>query len=251
MMAAAETAEGRRKRAGRILVLLHKHYANADCALQFAKAWHLLVATVLSAQSTDETVNRVTSALFKKYPTPGALMKAPLAELEQDVYASGFFRQKARNIQRICKQLVTEHGGSVPDTMESLVLLPGVARKTANVVLGTWFKKNEGVVVDTHVGRIAERLALSVNARNSKDAVRIERDLMDVLPQREWTFFSHAIIHHGRALCSARRLECDLCPLSKQCPSNAAFSEPPPKKQRRRSRQEASPVARTRSRRKA
>ncbi len=177
-----ETTADKKKRARRIVTLLRRMYPDADCALSHKKAWQLLISTILSAQSTDETVNRVTAALYKKYNKPADFLAVPEEELQEDIHATGFFRQKTKSIRGTCQMLVDEFGGGVPDNMEDLVRLPGVARKTANVVLGTWFGKNEGVVVDTHVGRIAERLALTWNSKNSKDAVRIEKDLMEIVP---------------------------------------------------------------------
>ncbi len=216
-----ETIADKKKRARRIVTHLHRMYPDADCALSHKKAWQLLISTILSAQSTDETVNRVTTALYKKYKKPADFLSVPEEELQQDIHATGFFRQKTKSIRGACRLLVEEFGGGVPDNMEDLVRLPGVARKTANVVLGTWFGKNEGVVVDTHVGRIAERLALTWNNKNSKDAVRIEKDLMEIVPQKDWTFFSHALIWHGRRVCDARKPDCEACKLSELCP--AAF----------------------------
>ena len=216
-----ETIADKKKRSRRIVTLLRRMYADADCALSHKKAWQLLISTILSAQSTDETVNRVTTALYKKYKKPADFLSVSEEELQQDIHATGFFRQKTKSIRGACQMLVEEFGGGVPDNMEDLIRLPGVARKTANVVLGTWFRKNEGVVVDTHVGRIAERLALTWNSKNSKDAVRIEKDLMEIVPRKDWTFFSHALIWHGRRVCDARKPDCESCKLSDLCP--AAF----------------------------
>lgn len=218
-MAKRESKAARHTRALRILDGLHTLYPQADCALKHRSAFELLVATILSAQSTDETVNKVTPALFAKYPTPAALAKAKVADVEALIRATGFFRQKAKNIVAAAQRLVEAHGGEVPAEMESLVALPGVARKTANVVLGTWFGQNAGVVVDTHVGRLADRLALARTHRDTKDAVRIENDLMEVIPQDEWTFLSHALIWHGRRICTARKPRCGECLLAPDCPS--------------------------------
>lgn len=218
-----ESLATRRTRAGKILRGLKRLYPGADCALRHRSALQLMVATILSAQSTDKTVNRVTPILFKKYPRAADFATADLGELEEMVHATGFFRQKAKNIKKACQLMVEHHGGRVPDSLEALVALPGVARKTANVILGTWFKKDEGVVVDTHVGRLATRLALTWRSRDSKDAVRIERDLMEVVPQREWTFFGHAMIWHGRKVCGARKALCERCTLAKHCPSAGTF----------------------------
>jgi endonuclease-3 len=147
-------------------------------------------------------------------------------DLEQAVHSTGFFRQKAKNIQLACEKLAAEHGGSVPDTMEALTALPGVARKTANVVLGTWFGKPEGIVVDTHVGRLAQRLGLAWSTRDPKDAVKIEADLMQILPRSQWTFFSHALILHGRQVCTSQRPRCEACDLAPDCPSAGTFGVP-------------------------
>jgi endonuclease-3 len=222
----AETLEQRKKRARRILSRLAKLYAEANCALEHDHAWQLLISTILSAQSTDDTVNKVTRVLYKKYKTPKALARAPREEVEKAIHATGFFRQKAKNIQATCQILVEHHGGEVPESMGELTALPGVARKTANVVLGTWFGRNEGVVVDTHVGRISERLALTWQAKNSKDAVKIEQDLMTVLPRPKWTHFSHALILHGRQVCTARNPKCEECGLKDSCPSACQIEAP-------------------------
>jgi endonuclease-3 len=214
-----ETVEQRRKRATKIIAELHKTYADATCALHHGDALQLLIATILSAQSTDETVNKVTPVLFAKYPNANALAAADPADVEKIIYPTGFFRQKTKSIIGACKAIVEQHAGAVPQTMDELVTLPGVARKTANVVLGTWFGRNDGVVVDTHVGRLAHRLALTWTSKNEKDAAKIEQDLMQVLPQNEWTFTSHALIWHGRRICTARKPKCAECPLNKLCPS--------------------------------
>ncbi len=199
--------------------LLRDQYGDAECALHHRSALELLVATILSAQSTDKNVNRVTKTLFEKYKKAADYAGAPREGLEEDIRSTGFFRQKAKNVQGTCQIIVDEHGGKVPDTMEALTGLPGVARKTANVVLGTWFGKNEGVVVDTHVGRLAERLGLTWTSKNSKDAVKIENDLQQVIPRDQWTFVSHALIWHGRKVCSARKPDCDNCTMTEYCPS--------------------------------
>jgi endonuclease III len=193
---------------------LRQAYPDARCALQFANPLELLVATILSAQCTDKQVNIVTPELFKKYPTATDLAAAPIASIERIVQSTGFFRNKAKNIQACCRKLVDEHDGEVPRSMEALVALPGVGRKTANVVLGTAFGIASGVVVDTHVGRITHRLGLTAE----RDPVKIERDLMAQLPKREWIDFSHELIHHGRQICIARRPKCEVCPLAPLCP---------------------------------
>ncbi len=218
-MAKNESLEDRKKRAKNILRKLRKEYADADCALEHKSAFELLISTILSAQSTDKTVNTVTPVLFEQYPTADALAVSDQKEIEKLIKPTGFFRQKAKNIIGTSRELVDRFDGEVPDDMDKLLTLPGVARKTANVVLGTWFNKNAGVTVDTHVGRIAERLKLCWNHKNSKDARKIEQDLMEVIPRKEWTFFSHAIIWHGRRVCSARKPDCAGCSLRSECPS--------------------------------
>jgi len=218
-----ETIEDKKKRARKIIRVLKKLYPDATCALVHVDPFQLLVATILSAQSTDETVNRVTPILFAQFPTPDALAAAPRERIEQIIHPTGFFRQKAKSIQEASRRIVVDFSGAVPDTMEELLTLPGVARKTANVVLGTVFGKNEGVVVDTHIGRLASRLALTWKAKNSKDAARIEQDLMEILPRKEWTFTGHALIWHGRKVCAARKPDCPSCKLAGICPSAGRF----------------------------
>jgi endonuclease-3 len=196
-----------------ILKRLDETYPKATCALTHKSAWELLVATILSAQCTDATVNKVTPELFRKYPTPPAMAALKPEQLEPEIRPTGFFRNKSKSLVGAAKGVVEELGGKVPDTMEQLLTLPGVARKTANVVLGTWFKKAVGVVVDTHVHRISRRLELT----RSEDAKNIEQDLMKVIPQGKWIEYSHQIIHHGRALCIARKPKCAECPLENLC----------------------------------
>lgn len=220
---AVETPASRAKRAGRITAALRKLYPVADCALEHTSAMELLVSTILSAQCTDERVNMVAPNVFKRYPTPADLAKANPTELEGIIRSTGFFRNKAKNIIGAAKTVVERFGGRVPDTMEELLELPGVARKTANVVLGTWFKKNEGVVVDTHIGRLAQRLKLTWRSKDDKDAVKIEQDLMEVLPREEWTYVGHALIWHGRKVCGARKPLCEQCALKADCPSAFTF----------------------------
>lgn len=220
---ASESIADRKRRARRIIAALRKEYPKADCALTHRDPFQLLIATILSAQSTDETVNKVTPVLFSKYKTPAALGRAAAADVEAVIHSTGFFRQKAKSIREASRRIADDFGGKVPASMEDLVSLPGVARKTANVVLGTAFGDSAGVVVDTHVGRLAMRLALTVNGKDSKDAVRIERDLMEVVPQKQWTFLGHALIWHGRRVCSARKPACESCTLAKECPSAESF----------------------------
>jgi endonuclease III len=196
-----------------ILQGLDEAYPNVTCALVHQNPFQLLIATILSAQSTDETVNRVTKTLFEKYRTPRDFAVASPAELEQDIHSTGFFRNKTKSIMGASKKIVEEFGGEVPKTMDQLLSLPGVARKTANVVLGTAFGIAVGVVVDTHVTRLANRLDLS---RNS-DPKKIEQDLMQVIPQDKWILFSHQLIWHGRRVCQARKPRCAECNLETLC----------------------------------
>ena len=223
MLEINETLEEKTKRTRKIMAGLHKGYPHADCALIHKNPWQLLMATILSAQSTDEIVNKVTPVLFKQFKTARALADAPQDQIEKIIHATGFFRQKAKSIQGACRKIADEFGGKVPDQMDDLVTLPGVARKTANVVLGTAFGKNEGVVVDTHIGRLATRLALTWSSKDSKDAVKIERDLMEVIPRKDWTFVGHALIWHGRRVCRARKPDCEHCTLARYCPSAGTF----------------------------
>jgi endonuclease-3 len=218
-----ETIADRKKRTKSILTALRKLYPDADCALHHQNAYQLLVATILSAQSTDETVNKVTPALFEKYPTAKRLAAAKREDIEAMIKSTGFFRNKAKSILGAAQKITKEFGGEVPDEMNSLLTLPGVARKTANVILGTWFGKNEGVVVDTHVGRLATRLGLTWNSKNEKDASRIEDDLISLFPRKDWTFLGHALIWHGRSVCAARKPDCEKCTLAKHCPSAGAL----------------------------
>jgi endonuclease-3 len=196
-----------------ILGRLDQTYPDATCALTHNSAWELLVATILSAQSTDANVNRVTPELFRKYPTVRDFAALTPEQLEPDVRSTGFFRNKSKSVVGAAKKIVSEFRGEVPDEMDKLLTLPGVARKTANVVLGTWFHQGVGVVVDTHVTRISRRLELTKNT----DAPKIEQDLMKVIPQPKWILFSHQIIWHGRKLCIARRPKCAECPLENLC----------------------------------
>jgi len=196
-----------------ILQRLNTLYPDATCALHHKSAWELLVATILSAQSTDVRVNMVTPELFRKYPTVQDFAALKPEQLQPDVRSTGFFRNKSKSVVGAAKKIMSDFGGQVPDQMDQLLTLPGVARKTANVVLGTWFRKNEGVVVDTHVHRISRRLELTRN----DDPKKIEQDLMQIIPREKWTLFSHQIIWHGRKLCIARRPKCADCPLENIC----------------------------------
>lgn len=201
--------------ARRVARLLARHYPDARCALRHTNALELLVATILSAQCTDARVNLVTRDLFRRYRTARDYADADLAELERAVRSTGFFRNKAKSLRGMGMFLVEHFGGRVPSALEDLVRLPGVARKTANVVLGTWFGIAAGVVVDTHVQRLSRRLGLTAG----DDPPRIERDLMEALPRDAWIGFSHRMIAHGRAVCVARRPKCEVCPLASCCPS--------------------------------
>ena len=198
-----------------VLQRLAEHYPNAVCALQHRNAWELLVATILSAQCTDVRVNMVTPALFQRFPTPQAMAKAPQAEMEKLVRTTGFFRNKAKNIIGAAQNIIAEFGGKVPQTMEDLLKIPGVARKTANVVSGSWYKIPLGVVVDTHVMRISQRLELTKSTTPEK----IEQDMMRLIPQTSWIDFSHRIIHFGREICIARKPRCADCFLEDICNS--------------------------------
>ncbi len=218
-----ETLEERKARARKILARLRKDYGPVTTALHHDSALQLLVATILSAQSTDDTINRITPDLFRLYPDAESFAAAPQEALEQAIRQSGFFRNKAKSIQGAARVILERFGGEVPATMAELLELPGVARKTANVVLGTWFGKQEGMVVDTHVGRLAERLSLTWTSKNAKDAVKIEHDLMQVVPKRHWTDMAHLLIWHGRRVCTARNPRCDECKLARHCPSAGAF----------------------------
>jgi len=196
-----------------ILEGLDRMYPDVTCALTHKSAWELVVATILSAQCTDVRVNMVTPVLFKKYPTVQQFAALEPEELEPDIRSTGFFRNKSKSVVGAARKVVSDFGGTVPQTMEELLTLPGVARKTANVVLGTWFKKNEGVVVDTHVTRITRRLELT----RHEDAQKIEQDLMLIIPRDRWTSFSHQIIWHGRKLCVARSPKCAECGVETLC----------------------------------
>lgn len=196
-----------------ILDGLDRMYPDVTCALTHRNAWELVVATILSAQCTDVRVNIVTPGLFEKYPTVQQFAALEPEDLEPDIRSTGFFRNKSKSVVGAARKVVSDFGGNVPQTMEELLTLPGVARKTANVVLGTWFKKNEGVVVDTHVTRISRRLELT----KQEDAQKIEQDLMQIIPRERWTLFSHQIIWHGRKVCVARGPKCAECGIETLC----------------------------------
>jgi endonuclease-3 len=216
-----KTSDPRRNRARRIAGALENLYPDARCALNYENPLQLLVATILSAQCTDVRVNLVTPALFARYPDAAAFATADVSELERCIQSTGFFRNKARNIIGCCKKIMEQHGGQVPGRMEDLVELPGVGRKTANVVLGNAFD-TPGITVDTHVTRLSFRLGLT----EQTDAEKIERDLMALIPAKDWTTFSHRVILHGRKVCSARKPNCVGCGLEALCPKNGV---PPPK----------------------
>ncbi|MEN9226116.1 MAG: endonuclease III [Thermostichus sp. HHBFW_bins_43] len=204
-----------RQRAVEILVRLKRHYPNSTCALHYQTPLQLLVATILSAQCTDERVNRVTPELFRRFPDAQALATAPREEIEALIHSTGFYRNKAKHIQGACQKILTDFGGELPRTMPELLTLPGVARKTANVVLAHAFGINAGVTVDTHVKRLSRRLGLTDQA----DPVRIEKALMQLLPQPDWENWSIRLIDHGRTICEARRPKCDQCFLADLCPT--------------------------------
>ena len=197
---------------GPILKLLDEHYGDAHVTLDFTNPLELLVATVLSAQCTDVRVNQVTPAIFSKYPTAAHYAKTDLADLEQAIYTTGFYRQKARSLKALCEELVAKFGGQVPASLDDLVKLPGIGRKTANVILGNAFGI-PGIVVDTHIGRVAQRLGLTPQ----KDPVKIEFDLMPLVPRERWVKFSHQLIAHGRRICTAKKPGCPHCPLLPYC----------------------------------
>ncbi|HMG18147.1 MAG TPA: endonuclease III [Gemmatimonadales bacterium] len=209
-------AADRKARARKIIARLKHEYPDATCALQHHNALELVVATILSAQCTDARVNMVTPHLFAKYRTAADYAAADPRVLEKEIQSTGFFRNKTKSIIGMAQALVERHGGEVPQTMDELTAQPGVGRKTANVILGTWFKKNEGVVVDTHVHRLTRLLQLT----RQDDPVKIEQDLMGIVPREDWTWFSHTLIQHGRRVCIARRPRCADCVLNRLCPSS-------------------------------
>jgi endonuclease-3 len=210
-----ESRRAKRQRTAEIDARLRAAYPDSRTALDHRNPLELLVATILSAQCTDKRVNEVTPALFRRYPSARHYAEAPLADLEEMVKTTGFFRNKAKALKGLGQALVAEHGGEVPETMEELHALPGVGRKTANVVLGNAFGKNVGVVVDTHVQRLSRRLGLT----DETEPEKIERDLMELVPQEGWTVWSHLLIYHGRSVCKARRPECGRCVVNELCPS--------------------------------
>ena len=210
----------RREKVAIVLPILKQTYPNAKCSLDFRTPLQLLVATILSAQCTDERVNIVTKTLFKKYRSADDYARVAPEEFERDIQSTGFFRNKTKSIRGMAQALVDRHGGEVPRSMDELTELAGVGRKTANVVLGNAFGTNVGVTVDTHVTRVANRLGLTDHLI---DAVKIEQDLMRIVPQAEWTMWSHLLIHHGRAICQARKPKCEACRLLPYCPAGQKF----------------------------
>lgn len=215
-MAKRETSEELKKRVRDIIRRLKRAYPGAKCSLNHTNPFELLVATILSAQCTDERVNIVTADLFRKYRKPEDYLGVAPRELEKDIQSTGFFRNKTKSIQGASKMLIEKYGGEVPHTMDELLELPGVARKTANVVLGNAFDIKAGVVVDTHVGRLSHRLAFS----KEKDAQKIERELIEIVPKKDWVIFPHLMIYHGRKICKARSPLCGECEIEKYCPSS-------------------------------
>jgi len=210
----------RKQRVESILPILKKTYPEAKCRLDHRSPLELIVATILSAQSTDDRVNIVTKDLFKKYKSARDYAAVSQEELERDIHSTGFYRNKAKSIRGMAQALLDRHRGEVPRTMEELFDLPGVGRKTANVVLGNAFGINVGITVDTHVTRLANRLDLTDHA---SDAVKIEHDLMPLVPQEDWGLWSHLLIHHGRAICTARNPKCEICPILAYCPAGKKF----------------------------
>lgn len=210
------TLEARKQRVAAILPILKRTYPDAKCSLDHRSPLELIVATILSAQCTDDRVNIVTKTLFKKYKSAKDYAGAKPEVLEKDIQSTGFYRNKAKSIRAMAASLIERHGGKVPDTMEALTDLAGVGRKTANVVLGNAFDKNVGVVVDTHVTRLSNRLGLTSHAI---DAVKIEHDLIPIVPKSDWTLWSHLLIAHGRKICQARKPKCEICPIFDHCPS--------------------------------
>lgn len=213
-LTAPKTVEDRKSQAQRVLRRLRADHSDAECALEFDTPVQLLVATILSAQCTDERVNKVTRKLFADCPGAEEIAALPIKRLENYVQSTGFFRNKAKNVKACCQALVDQYGGQVPTDLDKLVALAGVGRKTANVVLGTAYGIASGVVVDTHVGRISRRTGLTANT----DAVKVERDLIELLPKSRWVEFSHQMIFHGRRVCDARKPDCAACSMRKFCP---------------------------------
>jgi endonuclease-3 len=211
-----KAGKGRERKAESVVGILHELYPDADCALNYSNAHELLFATIMSAQTTDKTVNGVTETLFKKYRTVEDFANADLETFQDEIRSTGFYRNKAKHVIGAANMIVDEFGGEVPGTMEELTKLPGVARKTANVVLGTYFHKPSGFVVDTHVKRVSFRIGLTAEKRPAK----VEKDLMECFPKDEWIFAGHALIDHGRAICDAKKPLCDECAVRPHCERN-------------------------------
>jgi len=203
------------ERINKIIIIIRRSYADSRTALRYKKPFELLVATILSAQCTDKRVNKLTPALFKKYKGPADFARAKSAELEKEIRSTGFYKNKARNIIGTSQKIMKDFGGHVPENMESLLTLPGVARKTANIVLSSCFRKAEGIAVDTHVKRLSGRLSLS-KANNPN---KIEKDLMEIISKKDWLDFNYLLVNHGRKVCQARKPLCHECPLNHLCPS--------------------------------
>ena len=210
---ALKTLATRKKRARAVTDTLREEFPDTRCSLDHGDAWQLLVATILSAQCTDERVNKVTPGLFRRFPTIEDFAAAPRAEIEEAIRSTGFYKNKAKSIQGAAEAILERHGGEVPDTMAELVKVPGAGRKTANVVLGEIWNRPDGVVVDTHVGRISRKLGLT----DQKDPVKVERQLNELLPREDWRDFGHLLIDHGRRTCRARAPKCDECPVYRHC----------------------------------
>lgn len=208
-----------RDRIGEILEILYRNYSQSHTSLKFKKPLQIMVATILSAQCTDERVNQITPSLFRKYQTPADFASAEQKELEEEIRSTGFFRNKAKNIINASKKIVEDFKGKVPDEMEDLITLPGVARKTANIVLSSAFKKAQGIAVDTHVSRLSQRLGLSME----KDPNKIERDLMRLVSREDWIDFNYMLVNHGRKICPARKPLCPQCEMKHLCPSAKDF----------------------------
>jgi endonuclease-3 len=223
-MAKRESLDERKARGREIIRRLKRAYPGARCSLNHSNAFELLIATILSAQCTDERVNIVTAHLFRKYTKPEDYLKVSPGELEKDIQSTGFFRNKTKSIQGTSKTLIEDYGGEVPQTMEELLELPGVARKTANVVLGNAFGIKAGVVVDTHVTRLSHRL----NFTQQKTAEKIEQELIEIIPRKDWVIFPHLMIYHGRKICKARTPLCVECTIEEQCPSSFLKTGVPP-----------------------
>lgn len=212
-----ESKKAREARAQNIFEILEREYPEAETALNHENPFQLAVATILSAQCTDDRVNMVTPELFRRFPDPEALAEAPLEEVEEIIHSTGFFRSKARNIVGMAKALLNEHDGRLPRSIRELTALPGIGRKTANVILGNAFGIDEGVVVDTHVKRLSGRMGFTRETTPEK----VERDLMEIFPREDWTLLSHLLILHGRAVCPARKPRCGECPVAQLCPSSS------------------------------